>query len=273
MRAAEPGAQPHGHRRVERGVRDRLPDAQRQVAARLELLPQAQRAEPAVLVVHRGDAARVRKANAGAHRVEVVAVGDDHVALLEVPGRLLAEHPRRLARFVPLDDAARHVEVAAGERERRRVQPERVVVLRDQPGRRVAGDRIEIVPGRLALRLPVAASPAVAAQPAARLKLDTADPFERLFEARAPVERDLGLRERPGREVNVRVGEAGHDDTAAEVEHVGRRERRLVHADAARDELARDRERPLGRNLRVERADEAVREDHRFARIYACSTT
>ena len=42
--AAEARAQPHRHRRVERGVRDRLPHAQRQVAARLELLPQAQRA-------------------------------------------------------------------------------------------------------------------------------------------------------------------------------------------------------------------------------------
>ena len=77
-----------------------------------------------------------------------------------------------------------------------------------------------------------------------------------------PSSADLVLRERPGREVHVRVGEAGHDDAAAEVDDLRRGERRLVHADAARDALARDRERALRRHLRVERADEAVREDH-----------
>jgi len=39
-------------------------------------------------------------------------------------------------------------------------------------------------------------------------------------------------------------------------------ERGLVDTDAAGDHLAGDRERPLGRHLRVERADEAVFEDH-----------
>ena len=54
---------------------DRLPDAQRQLPALLELPPEPQRAEPAVLVVHRRDAARVREPHAGAHRVEVRVVG------------------------------------------------------------------------------------------------------------------------------------------------------------------------------------------------------
>ena len=54
----------------------------------------------------------------------------------------------------------------------------------------------------------------------------------------------------------------GSDDTAAQVDHLRRGERRLVHADTARDPLARDRERALRRHLRVERPDEAVLEDH-----------
>ena len=84
---------------------------------------------------------------------------------------------------------------------------------------------------------------------------------------------DLVLRERPRREVDVRVGEAGDDDATAEVEDLGRRERRFVDADAACDAVACDRERALGRHLRVERADEAVFEDHGSVMIVRCSTT
>ena len=65
--------------------------------------------------------------------------------------------------------------------------------------------------------------------------------------------------------MHVRVGEAGDHDPAAEVEHLRGGERRLVDADAARDLVARDRERALGRHLGIERADEAVRENHVFA--------
>ena len=62
QRAAEPGAHAdRGGRVDELVVRDRLPDAQCQLPALVELLPEAERAEPAVLVVHRGDAARVRE--------------------------------------------------------------------------------------------------------------------------------------------------------------------------------------------------------------------
>ena len=149
--------------------------------------------------------------HAGAHRLEVLVVGHDHVALLEAPRRLFAQDAGRLAVLVALDDAAVHLEVAVRARECGRVQPERVVVLGDHRGRRVAGDRVEIVPCRLALRLPVAAPPAVAAQPApggrARRR---ADAVERLVERRAAVELHLVLRERPGREVHVRVGESRH---------------------------------------------------------------
>jgi len=46
--------------------------------------------------------------------------------------------------------------------------------------------------------------------------------------------------------VDVRVGEAGHDAAAAEVDHLRRGERGLVRADAPCDALARDRERTRG---------------------------
>jgi hypothetical protein len=62
--------------------------------------------------------------------------------------------------------------------------------------------------------------------------------------------------------VHVRVVEPGEDDPAAEVDDLRRGERRLVHADPARDPLTRDRQGALCRHLRVERADETVLEDH-----------
>ena len=248
--------------RPDQVVRDRLPDAQRERAALLELLPEPQCAEPAVLVVHRGDAARVRELDAGAHRVEVRVVGHEHVPLLEPPGGLLAEHARRLAVRVALDDAARHLEVAARERERGGVEPERVVVACAISAAGVSPLSASRSAASARGRLPVAAPPAVAAQPAPVGPRRAAGAVERLGERRAAVELDLALRERPRREVHVRVGEPGNDDAAAQVDHLRRGERRLVHADAAGDPVAGDRERALRRHRRVERADEAVLEDH-----------
>src|SRR6185437_12187613 len=49
---------------------DRLPDAQRQRALVAEPLPDAERAEPAVLVVHGGDAARNGDADALSRRLD-----------------------------------------------------------------------------------------------------------------------------------------------------------------------------------------------------------
>ena len=60
----------------------------------------------------------------------------------------------------------------------------------------------------------------------------------------------------------MRVGEAGQHAASAEVDRLGARQRGLVHADAARDPLARDPERRDGRQRRVERADRPVAEDH-----------
>ena len=60
----------------------------------------------------------------------------------------------------------------------------------------------------------------------------------------------------------MRVGEAGQDAAAAEVDGLRARQRRLVHADAAGDPLACDPEGRDGRQGRVERADR-----RRFRRI------
>src|SRR5581483_8069554 len=108
--------------------RRRLPHAQRQRGLLLELLPQADRAEPAVLVVMAGDAARGRDLHPLAHRVDHLVGRVRAVAVLEPPRGLLAQDSRRLAVLVALDDATLDVELAAGERERRAVEPERVVV-------------------------------------------------------------------------------------------------------------------------------------------------
>ena len=60
----------------------------------------------------------------------------------------------------------------------------------------------------------------------------------------------------------MRVGEAGEDAAAAEIDDLRRCERGLVRADAAGDPVAGDRERPRDGQRRVERADDAVLEDH-----------
>jgi hypothetical protein len=58
------------------------------------------------------------------------------------------------------------------------------------------------------------------------------------------------------------IGEAGDDAAPAEVDDVRRRERRLVRRDSARDAVARDRQRPNGRQRAIERPDDPVLEDH-----------
>ena len=86
--------------------------------------------------------------------------------------------------------------------------------------------------------------------------------LERLVQRADALEPHLALRERPGREVDVRVGEAGEDAPPAEVDDVGAGQRSLVRADAARDAVACDRQRALRRHARVHRANDAVLEDH-----------
>src|SRR5581483_9168286 len=105
-----------------------------------------------------------REPEGGAHRLQVLVVRRLDVALLELPGRLLAEHAGGGAALVALDDAAGNLEIAVRARERGRVQPERVVVLREQGGRDVPGDGVE----RLLRRFlaPVGAAPSLPPQPA-----------------------------------------------------------------------------------------------------------
>ena len=220
----------------------------------------------------RGDAALVGEPNAGPHRLEVLLVGPDHVPLLEPPRGLLAQHAGRLAGRVALDHAALDVEVASRQRQRSRVEPDRVVVLGDHRRREVARELVELPAGRLAMRPPVAAPPPVAAQPAPALGARCrAKALECLVERRAAVQLHLALCQGPGGEVDVGVREARHDDAAAQVDHLRGGECGLVDADAARDPFTCDRQRPLGRHLRVERADEGVLENHPGRRIARCS--
>ena len=211
----------------------------------LEPPEERERTERAVLVVDRRDAARRRELDPAPHRVEVLVRRHAEVARAEVPRVGLEQ-----------DAVAGGL---AGRRVRGRVEPERVRVLRPERGGRVAGRRVE-------LRAGVGSSPPNR-QPSPRIQppapgAGARDERERLLDGRAALEPHLRLRERPGREVDVRVGEPGHDGAPAEVDRLGRGERRLVDADAAGDPPARDRERALRRQRRVERADEAVLEDH-----------
>jgi hypothetical protein len=227
----------------------------------VEPLPQARRAEPAVLVVDAGHAARVRELHAAAHRVDVFLVGNSQIALLEPPRRFFEEDTGRLPVGVALDEPAVGLEVAARQRERGRVEPQRVVVLRDQRGRPVARDRVEVVLRRQPGVRPVGVPPAVAADPGA-LRPAVTDPRERLVERRDVIQLDLVLRDRPGGEVHVRVGEARQDAASAEVDRLGACERCLVHTDAAGNPVARDRHGTRDRQRRIERSDDAVLEDH-----------
>jgi hypothetical protein len=168
--------------------------------------------------------------------------------------------------LVPHDDTALDIEVSARERERCGVEPEGVVVLGDHRDRVLAVDRVQIRPRRRPAVGPVGIAPAVAAKPRP-MPPRAADAIERLGERPARVEPHLALCDRPRREVDVRVGEAGQHAPAAEVDDLRGGERSLVHADAARDPVSGDRERACLRKRRVERPDDAVLQDHR-ARAY-----
>ena len=60
----------------------------------------------------------------------------------------------------------------------------------------------------------------------------------------------------------MRIGEGGEDAAAAEVDSLRCRQSALVGADAADDPIPRDREGRRGRQRRVHRPDDAVRDDH-----------
>ena len=201
----------------------------------------------------------VRELDARARRVDELVLGDDDVAVAEAPRRLLAQDARRLAGAVALDDAPVDVQVAPGAGEPRGVDPERVVVLRPERRRSLARDRVERL-ARGMLR-PERVAPAAAADPLAppRMRLDAR---ERLGERGCSFELDVSLRQRPRREVDVCVGERRQDAAAPQVDAIRGGEGGLVRPDAAGDAIPGDRECRRGRQRRVHRADDAVRDDH-----------
>src|SRR5262245_15546515 len=105
---------------------ERLPHAQRQPFAFVDPPEHGCRAEPAVLVVDRSDAAAVGEPDALACGADPLVLVDGDEPLAELPGGLLPQNASRLTRRVTLDDAACDVEVATGKTQCRRVQPERV---------------------------------------------------------------------------------------------------------------------------------------------------
>ena len=107
-----PEARPISCEPVEVVPGQRLPDAQAERSLVLEALEDAQRAEPAVLVVHGDDAARERERDRLAAGVDHLVLGRPDVGVAEVPRALLAQDARRLAALVALDDAARHLQLA-----------------------------------------------------------------------------------------------------------------------------------------------------------------
>ena len=238
---------------------ERLPDAERQAATLVDPPEDPVRAEPAVLVVDRSDASLVRDSKAVAGRGDPLVLRDGDVPLAEAPRRLFAQDAGRLTGRVALDDAARHLEITIGPHQRRGVEPQRVVVLRPERGRALAGDLVERLPRRVLC--PCGIAPAVPTDPLAPCAVRP-DAAERLGEGRDAVELDVAAGERPRREVDVRVGERGQDAAAAKIDVVGRGEGVLVRPHASDDAIAGDRQGAGRRERPVHRPYDAVREDH-----------
>ena len=139
-----------------------------------------------------------------------------------------------------------------------------MVVLGDQRGGRVAGDRIEVVARRFACGR---ASRRFASRirAASVLQVEPARPAGVPGLRRASRSRRASPRSAPPpRSGSGRAHPSVPDTTVYPRRSTtsGEGERCLVHADAAGDRVARDRERTLGRELRIEGADDPVLEDH-----------
>jgi hypothetical protein len=234
---------------------DRLPHAQRQLVVGAQALEQLERPQPPVLVVDRGDAARRRDAQPAAAGVQQLGDGRGRVAVAEAPGRVLAQHAGGLPGGVAFDHPSGRVQVAAGVRQRGRVHPHRVVVLRREDHGPVGGDLVE---RRARWRVgPVGVAPAQATHPGARRDRGQAvgHAGHRVGARARALEPDLPLPQRPGRKVDVRVVEAGQDAGAAEVDPAGVGRRRGRHPTACDSQ-------PLDhRRGGVERANRAVLEE------------
>src|SRR2546421_720410 len=162
---AETGAERQSDQSLELVAGMRFPDADRERSVGTEALEDGERTEPAVFVVQRSHAPGVRELHRGARGLDELVLGRTRVDVAEAPRALLAQDAARLTAFVPLDDAARNLQVAVGECERRRVQPERMAVPRLERNGTVAADRVEILFRRFDRGRPVAAPPAAASQP------------------------------------------------------------------------------------------------------------
>ena len=257
--ATESGAQAQPAEIVELVPRERLPDAHVELVRLEQALEHLERAEPAVLVVDRNDAARGGHPHPRARRLEHLVDGRAHVAVAEGPRRVLAQDAALL------DHSSRHLERPVGALERRAVHPERVVVLRHQRHRQVRHRAVERLAGR---RLgPVALAPAEAAQPAALRDASSRlhHAVERLLQRAHALEPRLPQPERPGREVHVRVGEAGQHAAPAQLDHPGAG---LV---VVHDPRAANGQPPHDGGSRVERSDRPAGEQHRRKATRACA--
>ena len=134
-------------------VRNGLPDAEREAVRLGDALEDPRRAEPAVLVVDGDDAPARRDAQALARRIDELVLARHREARAEPPRGLLAQDSRRRAGLVALDDAALDCEVAARPRKRRRVEPGRVVVPREEQRRTSPVTVVECYCGRLLVPL------------------------------------------------------------------------------------------------------------------------
>ena len=179
-----------------------------------------------------------------AHRLQVLVVGDARRAVAERQAASSRSTPVGSPRSSRSTTPPGDLEVAVRARERRRVEPQRVVVARHQRDRHAARDRVEHLPvgstsapsRRSASRGRAASRPARArGAPPTRSSASS-------IVARA-LEPHLALRERPGREVHVRVGEAREHAAAAQVDALGRWR--------ARSRACRRRRRPARRRSRA----------------------
>ena len=251
MSLPKPERRPSAAQVVEAVPRERLPHPHVELVRLEQPREHLEGAEPAVLVVDRHHAARRRHAHALARGLHHLVHRRAHVAVAEVPGRVLAQDAARL------DHAARHLERRIRPRQRRAVHPERVVVLRHQRHGHVRHGPVErLAAGRLG---PVALSPAEPSQPAARRHplARGHHAVERLLERARSLEARLVQAERPGGEVHVRVREAGQHAAVAELDQP---RARLV---VVHDPRSPNGQLPHDGGSRVQRSDRSAGEEHR----------
>ncbi len=229
----------------------------------MELLEDRQR--PVSLeVVDRGHAGGVRDPLRSGDEFELLT--DRRLGDLDTPGRVFGQDAGRLAGRVTFDQAIHGIGRLprdAGQRERARGQPERVVIVGPERDWAVAQRLVEDRPVRPRAVEETIEPPTGADQPAVagvrRHRLRTC--AGRL----AGVESGESLLDRPGSEVHVCVDEPGHHHAPSEIDPFRRHLRRVAFPGlhALRDSpVARDGQRAEARQGGVERVDRAALDDH-----------